>query len=154
VTDTGDNNVTLVINTGDINLSQVGTYYVYYNATDNAGNQAVEQTRTIRVVDTTGPVVILSGANPQIIQVHGSFVDLGADWSDNYDGSGHITATSGSVNVNIVGDYVLEYTKIDANGNTGNTVTRTVHIVDTTVPVLSIKPGTDTIEVYSGRTDA
>ena len=44
--------------------------------------------------------------------------------------------------------YVLEYTKIDAAGNTGNTVNRTVNVlmIDTTAP--------DTLFLSSGSTVA
>jgi len=37
---------------------------------------------------------------------------------------------SGSVNTGVVGTYILEYTYTDAAGNVGNTVTRTVNVVD------------------------
>ncbi len=45
------------------------------------------------------------------------------------DGSGSATI-SGSVNINVPGTYVLEYTYVDGAGNTGNMVTRTVTVND------------------------
>ena len=47
------------------------------------------------------------------------------------------TPTSGSVNTNVAGTYILEYTYVDASGNTG-TVTRTINVTDTTAPTASI----------------
>ncbi len=38
-----------VITTGTINVNAIGTYYVYYNVSDNAGNTAVEVIRTVNV---------------------------------------------------------------------------------------------------------
>ena len=59
------------------------------------------------------------------------FVDPGASWTDIVEGSGVIlTATSGTVDTNTPGSYVLEYTYTDAAGNAGNVVTRTVIVVD------------------------
>jgi hypothetical protein len=63
---------------------------------------------------------------------HGSiFSDSGAYWTDNYDGSGTIiVASSGSVNTMVLGSYILEYSYTDMAGNIGNTVTRTVTVID------------------------
>ena len=60
--------------------------------------------------------------------IYGSvFIDPGAIWTDNVDGSGVIlVATSGSVNTSVPGTYTLTYRKIDAAGNISNTVTRIV----------------------------
>ena len=52
-----------------------------------------------------------------------------------------MTATSGSVNANIVGIYVLSYTRVDTAGNVSNTVTRTVNVLaipDTISPVVTL----------------
>jgi hypothetical protein len=44
----------------------------------------------------------------------------------------------------------LNYGKIDVSGNTGNIVTRTVHVVDTTAPIVSLV-GSATINVEYGN---
>ena len=38
-----------------------GTYYRFYNITDTSGNNAVQQIRTINVVDTTAPIITIVG---------------------------------------------------------------------------------------------
>jgi large repetitive protein len=48
--------------------------------------------------------------------------------------------------VNTVGVYTLEYTYVDVAGNTGNIVTRTVTVEDTTAPVVTLS-GVNTISV-------
>lgn len=90
-------------------------------------------------MDTIGPVVSLSGPNPQTV-AHGSvYADPGAVWSDNVDALGVISAaTSGTVDTNTVGTYYLEYTHTDTSGNTGNTVIRTVNVTDQTAPVVTL----------------
>ncbi|MDR0860813.1 MAG: DUF5011 domain-containing protein [Candidatus Peribacteria bacterium] len=62
-------------------------------------------------------------------------------------------AINGTVDTNIIGEYVLTYIKVDSTGNIGKAY-RTVYVVDTTPPVLTINTGTDSIDMYSGRTDA
>ncbi|MDA7560020.1 leucine-rich repeat protein, partial [bacterium] len=56
VTDNLDSNVK-VITTGTVDVSTLGTYTLTFNATDAAGNEAVELKRTVVVVDTTAPVI-------------------------------------------------------------------------------------------------
>ena len=49
-----------------------------------------------------------------------------------------MVTASGSVDSNTPGSYVLSYNYTDSNGNAASTVTRTVTVVDTTAPVLTI----------------
>ena len=66
---------------------------------------------------------------------------------------GETVTTSGSVDVNTVGTYTITYSATDAAGNEG-TATRTVTVVDTTAPVISVTSGTDTVELGATWTDA
>ncbi len=65
---------------------------------------------------------------------------MGATASDNYDGdiSGSIVIDSAAVNTAAVGSYSVTYDVADANGNTATTMTRTVNVVDTTAPVITL----------------
>ena len=47
--------------TGTVDTSQIGTYSLTYNVTDSNGNDAVQVTRYVVVVDNTAPVVALVG---------------------------------------------------------------------------------------------
>ncbi|MDF1597591.1 MAG: DUF5011 domain-containing protein [Acidimicrobiia bacterium] len=147
----GDISGSIVINATAVNTSVVGSYPVFYDVTDAAGNPG-SAIRTVNVVDTTIPVVALTGANPQTIEVGSSYTELGASASDNYDGdiSGSILIDATGVDTNTVASYVVTYDVTDANGNNAVTVTRTVDVVDTTVPVITLS-GADpqTIEVGS-----
>ena len=66
-----------------------------------------------------------------------AYIDSGASWTDTLDGSGNVTAT-GTVDVNTLGAYILTYDYTDAAGNEGTQATRTVNVVDTTKPVISL----------------
>ena len=71
----------------------------------------------------------LSGSSTQTIAFGATFSDAGATFSDGLDGTGIITtASSGTVNSSVAGAYTLQYWKVDAAGNTSNTVTRTVTV--------------------------
>jgi hypothetical protein len=87
-------------------------------------------------VDTTPPTITLNGSDPTTVECHTSFIDLGATASDNCASSLPVT-TSGSVDVNAPGTYTQMYSATDAAGNT-TTVTRTVNVVDTTPPTITL----------------
>jgi hypothetical protein len=90
------------------------------------------------LIDTKAPIITLSGANPMTIVQNSTFVDPGASWSDNIDGTGNIFVgnyhatwsfqKTGSVNTNIIWTYTISYKKVDISNNSG-TVTRTINVI-------------------------
>ena len=122
---------------GSVDVNTVGSYSLTYDYTDAAGNEGVQATRTVNVVDTTNPIITLMGDATITHEAATAYTDLGAGWTDTLDGSGTLTAT-GTVDVNTVGAYTLTYDFTDAAGNAGVQVTRTVNVVDTTKPVISL----------------
>jgi uncharacterized repeat protein (TIGR01451 family) len=122
---------------GTVNVNVPGTYTITYNASDAAGNAATPVTRTVTVVDTTAPVIVLNGPNPMTVECHTSFTDPGAVANDGCSGSFAATA-SGTVNVNTPGTYTLTYRATDPAGNVATPVTRTVKVVDTTPPTITL----------------
>jgi hypothetical protein len=62
-----------------------GTYYVTYDVSDCAGNPAVQVTRTVNVVDTTAPTIILLGDNPMTVECGDPYVEPGATYYVTYD---------------------------------------------------------------------
>ncbi len=87
--------------------------------------------------DTTAPVITLLGANPMTIEAGSTFTDPGAQVTDNVDATTTIYGTS-TVNADVPGDYTVTYNHSDAAGNPAATVVRTVHVVDTTAPVITL----------------
>jgi Ca2+-binding RTX toxin-like protein len=53
----------------------------------------------------------------------------------------------------VVGDYTLTYSATDLSGNTG-TASRTVHVVDTTAPVVTLNGGVVTVEGATAYSEA
>ncbi|MBQ4821929.1 immunoglobulin-like domain-containing protein [Aquimarina sp. MMG016] len=104
-----------------------GNYTAILTVTDNLGGvgTATVQIESINP-DSTAPVITLNSPaqNPQIIQLGGTYTELGATALDDVDGT--VTATpSGTVNTSVAGSYIITYTARDAANNTA-TATRTV----------------------------
>ena len=91
---------TPVTSSSNVDTSTVGSYTVSYTATDLDGNTATAS-RTVNVVDTTAPVVTVTGDNPATIELGDTYTDAGATATD---ASGTVTVvTSGEVDTDTVG---------------------------------------------------
>lgn len=123
---------------GSVDVNTPGTYTLTYNATDAAGNAAPPVTRTVTVVDTIKPVITLNGASAVTVECHTSYTDEGATASDSCD-SGVPVSVTGSVDVETPGTYTITYNASDDSGNQAVTVTRTVTVVDTIAPTITLK---------------
>lgn len=71
------------------------------------------------------------------IEVKGTYTEPGANAVDDVDGTFAATP-SGSVDTNTVGTYTINYNATDTSSNAATQVTRTVNVVDTTAPVLTL----------------
>ncbi len=151
--DTCDGDLTTSISTiNPVNPAVVGTYTVTYDVADGAGNNAVQVTRTVNVVDTTIPVIALNGSDPVTVECGGTYSDAGATANDSC--AGDLTASISTINpVNpaVVGTYTVTYDVTDGAGNNAVQVTRTVNVVDTTIPVIALN-GSDPVTVECGGT--
>jgi len=139
---------------GDVvNLSKVGTYTVTYNCKDAAGNAAVPLDRTVVVRQTSCPRCSFNGATSLIHEASFSYVDAGAECSDEVDGVVR-TLVSNPVDVERTGTYYVTYRACNSVGlcndgkstdgkshtclNTNVVYKRQVTIEDTLKPVLSV----------------
>ena len=104
------------------------------------------------VLDTTIPVITMLGSSPVTLEVGSTYTDAGATALDNIDGN--ITAsivTVNPVNNAIVGNYTITYNVNDTAGNPAVEVTRTVSVVDTTEPIITLIGSAD-INIAFGST--
>ena len=100
--------------------------------------------------DITPPVITLLGDNPFFLECPDGFNDPGATAEDDYDGD--VTANiqvGGTVDSQVLGDYIVTYSVSDAAGNSSST-SRTVTVQDTTPPDLAC-PSPPTGHGDSGR---
>lgn len=137
--------------TNNVNTAVPGDYTVDYSVTDSSNNTVTDQ-RIVHVVDTTKPVINLLGDNPLVVECKSTFTDPGATATDACDQN--VEVNVGTVDTNTVGEYTLTYTATDDSGNSADPVTRTVQVVDTTPPVITvIGPNPYLLECHSVYSD-
>jgi hypothetical protein len=129
--------ITLTVQ-GIVNVNQVGSYFVIYNALDNSGNIGNQVVLEVRVQDTKAPEVTLSGANPLTWNVKIPFVDPGFSAKDNFwPANTVVVIKKGTVNVNLIGDYTIWYVATDPSGNK-DSVSRLVRVRDIEKPIIDL----------------
>jgi Bacterial surface protein, Ig-like domain/FlgD Ig-like domain/FG-GAP repeat/K319L-like, PKD domain len=113
-----------------------GSHTIELTVDDGKGGTDTDEA-LVNVVDTTPPIITLNGANPLTLECHvDAYTEPGATVSDACDPSPAFVIT-GSVNAAVLGTYTITYTATDAHGNSA-TKTRTVHVVDTTPPAITL----------------
>ncbi len=145
-----------IVTVNNVNTAVIGSYTVTYDVTDSSGNPAVQQVRTVNVVDSTAPVITLNGSNPQIVEAPSAYTELGATASDSFDGdiSASIVIDASAVDTTTPGSYVVTYNVSDGAGNAATQVTRTVIVADTTAPVITLTGANpQTLEVNTAYTE-
>lgn len=92
-----------------------------------------------QAVDTVAPVITLLGQEELTVEAGSAYVDAGATALDNYDGNlTTAIVTDNPVNSTVVGTYLVTYDVADASGNRATQLLRTVHVVDTIPPEVSL----------------
>ena len=124
----------LVIDDGGLDTNVPATYVLTYTVTDASGNGTAVQ-RTVTVVDTTAPTILLTGANPQLLECPAPYAELGATVVDAGDPAPTLAIDASAVNAALPGTYAVVYTATDAAGNVA-TATRAVVVGDNTAPVV------------------
>lgn len=102
-----------------------------------------------------GGEIALTGAHPVTVECASSYSDAGATASDPYLGTAvDVTTNTSDVDTDAVGDYSVVYTASSILGAVSSS-TRTVEVVDTTAPSLSLN-GAATVTIEEGElyTDA
>ncbi len=140
-----------MVTTNPVDTTVPGDYSIAYNVTDAAGNAAEPAIRTVKVVDTIKPNLILLGESLVYIECPGNYVDAGAAAVDSCDGdmAASIVITGDSVDPARPGTYIIRYNVSDSSGNAAPEVMRTVTVTDTRPPVITLL-GEDFITVECG----
>ena len=122
-------------------------------AENNPTQQVGDNGSTNTVTDTIPPVITLNGNSSITLEYGSTYTEIGATTNDNVDGAVSVSV-SGDVNTSKLGTYTITYTATDNAGNTA-TKTRTVSVVDTTPPVITLNGESSiTLEVGSAYSEA
>ena len=146
--------------------SDLGSYFIKYNAVDSNGNVAITVTREVIVVDVDRPIIYFDKC-PQYITIE-AFIekyDKNCDvpgWGlyvdDNYhadlDELQKRVVVRGTVDDKTIGTYVISYDVMDMSGNAAITLNRYVTVVDTTPPTIELVGGNEVVvEVFDPYID-
>jgi hypothetical protein len=114
-----------------------GSNAVTLTATDIFGNTASDTFKVV-VIDNIAPTFNLNGDTTINTIIGEAFVDPSGTTADNCTAEVEIT---GTVNVNVLGTYTLNYKAVDIAGNESQTVSRTVKVVvaDSEPPIVITK---------------
>ena len=127
---------------GAVNTSIPGAYPLLYSAVDGQGNEAIQVIRTVTVVDTTAPVITVSGSESIVLECGTPYLDAGATVSDTCDDAVAVVVDN-AVEPGVPGMYTVLYDAVDAAGNRAVQRFRTVEVVDTIAPVITLLGAND-----------
>ncbi|MCK4501348.1 DUF5011 domain-containing protein, partial [Candidatus Babeliales bacterium] len=150
----GDITSSIVITDAAAAMGTVGNFNILYNVDDAATNSAVQVTRVITIEDTTAPVLagILADYSAEHDTVEPTWT-AGVTSIDNYDGDITVgIVITESVNMAVIGDYVVGYSSTDANGNIA-TGSLTFTVEDTVAPVFSGAGAVDAVSYEYGTAE-
>ncbi len=143
VTDNSKEVLTVSVSGATVDPTTIGTYKICYDATDSSGNHADQMIRTVNVVDSIIPVITLKGAKTMTVEVGGTFTDPGTTVTDNSGETLTVVVGGDTVDAARLGTYTVTYNATDSSGNKAEEITRTVNVVDTTAPVITLNGDVD-----------
>jgi hypothetical protein len=111
---------TVVIDASEVEIHTVGTYTVYYTATDSAGNVSATVGRTVNISDYSAPKITPVGTPSVVVSTDEVYVDAGATATDDCDTNlPEVTADTSAVDFATPGRYTEYYRVTDSSGRTG-----------------------------------
>jgi PKD repeat protein len=149
---TGVELTSLIVKTGSVDTTELGTYVVNYAITDQFNFTAVAK-RWVFVQDTMKPTISSKAGTPTFNhQVGLPYLDP-VIVSDNY--WKNIVATrTGVINPNVPGSYNLQYNATDGSGNKANTYHAIVVVKDLVAPQVTLLGANPlTVDVFTTFTD-
>jgi len=149
-----------VVITGIVDNTTVGTYTLFYNTDDAAGNSALQKIRTVNVQDASAPVVtppasiIVAANNAAGTAASNSAIQTflsAATALDDVDGP--IIPTHNAPSVFPLGETVVTFSATDLASFTGN-AQASVTVVDQTQPLLNVPADIEVAAVNASGTPA
>lgn len=144
----GDLTSSIVVSS-NVDTSVLGSYTVTYSVTNSRGRISTKS-RTVIVEYTQIPIISLVGSSSISINYSDIYTDLGATGVSSYYGNiSNRIIVDNPVNTSVVSSYLIRYNLIDQSGNQAEQVTRTVNVIYTEIPVITLL-GDSIVEVTQG----
>ena len=144
------------IETTPFDTIAAGTFTIEYTAYDAVGNKATALRTVVVVDDATLPFIALNGGLEVEHELGTPFTDPQATVTSGQTVVKSDLAGQGTVDVDNLGSYTLTYDYTHTDSKVAETVTRTVHVIDTTAPTATLTAhasgGTDTVTLIVGQT--
>jgi hypothetical protein len=122
-------------------------FTITYNVTDPDGNAATPVTRTVSVNDTAPPTLTLNPPLDHTVECSpGTYADPGYASFDACVGGPVPVTVTGAVDMKVKGVYTLTYQAKDLSGQTSAPQDRTVRVLDSRPPVVTIN-GSNVIKI-------
>jgi hypothetical protein len=119
----------IIITNNNVDTSTLGgTYTITYDVSNSNNISAIQKIRTVNVIDTTPPIVVLNGDAVVTLTIGDTYTELGATATDNSLESLGVVIAGDVVDENTLGTYLITYTATDSTGNS-HQITRTVNVI-------------------------
>jgi hypothetical protein len=138
----GDLSGDVVISGDTVDHTTLGVYTIYFDVVDASGNVAIQKTRVVNVIDTTNPVVTLTGDTDMDVVVNTTYTEQGATASDNSNESLTVVISGDTVDTSTIGDYTVLYTATDSSSNV-HQIARLVHVITAPLALVWSNPSTN-----------
>ncbi len=144
--DKKDGDLTQIVRiSGNVDTLVPGEYELSYDVVDADGNAANTAKRFVIVTDTTIPVISIVGASDLTIQAGSEYIEYGVSASDSLDGDiTSLVIVSSNINTDLPGEYTVIYNVNDSSGNYATEIVRSIKVVDTVPPTLTLKGKSET----------
>lgn len=128
------------------------TFWWRVKSVDQAGNESLWSDLWKVTVDNTKPIITLNGDSEIFVEFGTEYEELGAKVTDNVDEDLEAIITS-DLDLTKLGTYTIKYNVPDTAGNIADEVTRTVNVVDSTEPIITLNGGDMEIVLGESFTD-
>lgn len=142
----------------DVNMRNVGEYYIVYTVTDLAGNTKTA-TRTVKIIESIPPIISLNNPFYPLLALDvnvDTYTEYGATAYDLINGTFGMTdltdqiVINGNVDTTELGTYTITYSVTDWSGNT-STKTRNIEVKDKSAPKITLSDSETITTTYEKK---
>lgn len=141
-----------IIISNNVDTTILGTYTITYDVSNSNNISAIQKRRIVNIVDTTNPVVTLTGPSTIELEIGDTYTEQGATASDNSNESLTVVIGGDVVDTSTEGSYTVTYSATDSTGNT-HQIGRLVTVVQPAPSPVFSNPSTDIFQLLNFQTN-